>query len=81
MWDILNSSVGDELLNSKEFDENNLVGLCWFSGGSRNFYNSKKEIKSPKDLEGLTFRETTDSMFALLEKNGATEKILHIMIF
>lgn len=74
MWDILNSSVGDELLNSKEFDENNLVGLCWFSGGSRNFYNSKKEIKSPKDLEGLTFRVTTDSMFALLEKNGATGK-------
>lgn len=71
MWDILNGDVGDSLLNSKEFDKNNMVGLCWFSGGSRDFYNSKREIRSPKDLKDLTFRVTTDSMFALLEENGA----------
>lgn len=71
MWDILNGSVGDDLLNSDQFDKNNLVGLCWFSGGSRDFYNSQREIKSPEDLKGLTFRVTTDAMFALLEKNGA----------
>lgn len=71
MWDILNGNVGEELLNSEDFEKNNLVGLCWFSGGSRDFYNSQREIKSPEDLKGLTFRVTTDAMFALLEKNGA----------
>lgn len=71
MWDILNGKVGDDLLQSDKLAENNMVGLCWFSGGSRNFYNSKKEITSPADMKGLTFRVTTDSMFALLEKNGA----------
>lgn len=72
MWDILNGSEGDKLLNSKGFSDNNMIGLCWFSGGSRNFYNSKREITSPEDLKGLNFRVTTDSMFSLLEKNGAT---------
>lgn len=74
MWDILNGKVGDDLRNSKDFADNNIEGLCWFSGGSRNFYNSKKEIKKPSDLEGLTLRVTTDSMFAFLEKNGAVGK-------
>lgn len=71
MWSILNGPVGEDLLQSEKFEENNMVGLCWFSGGSRNFYNNKKEITSPEDLEGLTFRVTTDALFALLEMNGA----------
>ncbi|MCD7709530.1 MAG: TRAP transporter substrate-binding protein DctP [Clostridiales bacterium] len=72
MWDALNGSIGDSLLNSEGFAENNIVGLCWFSGGSRNFYNNQHEVHTPSDLEGLTLRVTSDSLFAFLEMNGAT---------
>lgn len=48
------------------------VGLCWFSGGSRNFYNNKKEVKSPSDLDGLKLRVNTDPMIKLVSMNGGT---------
>lgn len=70
MWKILNGSVGDSLLNNEEFAKNNITGLCWFSGGSRNFYNDKKEITSPKDLSDLKIRVNTDSMIQLVQNNG-----------
>lgn len=70
LWDSLNGPLGDELLNSSAFTENNIQGLCWFSGGSRNFYNSKKEITKPEDMKGLKLRVNTDSMIKQVERNG-----------
>lgn len=70
LWDALNGPLGDELLNSPAFTEKNIQGLCWFSGGSRNFYNSKKEIKTPEDMKGLKLRVNTDSMIKQVEVNG-----------
>jgi len=72
MWDVLNGPKGDELLSSDKLTDNNLVGLAWFSGGSRNFYNNKKEIHTPDDLAGLNIRVNTDSMVKFLENAGAT---------
>lgn len=72
MWEVLESSVGDELLNAKGLTDNNILGLCWFSGGSRNFYNNQKVITKPEDLKGLTLRVNTDPMIKLVEKNGGT---------
>lgn len=72
MWEILEGSVGDELLNAKGLTDNNIQGLCWFSGGSRNFYNNQKEITKPEDLNGLTLRVNTDPMIKLVQKNGGT---------
>lgn len=74
MWNVLNGSIGNELLNSDELKNNGIIGLCWFSGGSRNFYNSKKEVKSPSDLAGLNLRVNTDYMTGLLNKEGATPR-------
>ncbi|PKM49659.1 MAG: C4-dicarboxylate ABC transporter [Firmicutes bacterium HGW-Firmicutes-7] len=54
MWSVLNSSIGDDFLASVE--DANFVGLGWFDPGARNFYNSKKEIKSLADLKGLKIR-------------------------
>lgn len=71
MWEMLDGSFGDRFLKSEEMASGGIEGLCWFSGGSRNFYNNVKPISSPKDLEGLTLRVNTDSMFALLEACGA----------
>lgn len=72
MWKVMDGAVGQELLASQTLSDSGMVGLCWFSGGSRNFYNNKKVITSPNDLAGLTLRVNTDSMFALLDACGAT---------
>lgn len=71
MWKILDGEFGTEFLKAAELQANGIEGLCWISGGSRNFYNDVKPITSPEDLAGLTIRVNTDSMFAFLEKCGA----------
>lgn len=72
MWRVLDGEIGDSMLNAQELRDNGIIGLCWFSGGSRNFYNNQKEIHSPSDLSGLTLRVNTDSMFALLSNCNST---------
>lgn len=74
MWKVMDGSVGDELLNESDLGKNGITGLCWFSGGARNFYNNKKEVTSPTDLAGLTLRVNTPSMFSFLTACGATGK-------
>lgn len=71
MWEMLDGSFGDRFLKSKEMESHGIEGLCWLSGGSRNFYNNVKPISSPGDLAGLTLRVNTDSMFAMLDACGA----------
>jgi tripartite ATP-independent transporter DctP family solute receptor len=54
MWKVLKGPIGHELLASvKDAD---FVGLGWYEAGSRNFYNSKRSIRSPSDLKGLRIR-------------------------
>ena len=43
----------DLLLQSEKFW---LRGLCYYDAGSRSFYTSKKQIKTPEDLKGLKIR-------------------------
>ena len=71
MWKVLDGDIGNEFLKAQKLKDNGIEGLCWFSGGSRNFYNNVKAVTSPDDLKGLTLRVNTDSMFAFLEKCGA----------
>lgn len=54
MFQVLNSSIGDDFLASVQ--DSNFIGLGWFDPGQRNFYNSKKEIKSLADLKGMKIR-------------------------
>ncbi|MGN0513475.1 MAG: TRAP transporter substrate-binding protein [Lachnospiraceae bacterium] len=72
MWKVLDGEIGDEFLKSDVLKENGIEGLCWISGGSRNFYNNKKVITKPSDLAGLKLRVNTDSMFAFLDRCGST---------
>jgi len=51
---VLRGEIGDELLAS--IDSAGFVGLSWFDSGSRNFYNTKRQIQSPADLKGLKIR-------------------------
>lgn len=51
MWKVLNGQIGDEIL--LELEKSGFKGLCWFDSSTRNFYNSKKEVKSISDFKNL----------------------------
>ncbi|MEN8906135.1 MAG: TRAP transporter substrate-binding protein [Clostridiales bacterium] len=55
LWDVLNGSVGEELLDS--INDVGLKGLAFYDSGSRSFY-SKKSISSIEDLSKLKIRVT-----------------------
>ncbi|RKX92415.1 MAG: TRAP transporter substrate-binding protein [Spirochaetes bacterium] len=70
MWQVLNSPIGDEFLNSLE--PAGFVGLSWFDSGARSFYNSVHPIKSVADLKGLKIRvQQSALMVGLVEALGA----------
>ena len=54
MWKVLSGPIGEGLL--KSVDKANLIGLADHDAGARNFYNSKKDIKTVADLKGLKIR-------------------------
>jgi len=53
-WNVLTGEVGQDLLKAGE--EKFLRGLCYYDGGSRNFYTKEKPIRTPDDLKGLKIR-------------------------
>ncbi|SNR96741.1 tripartite ATP-independent transporter solute receptor, DctP family [Anaerovirgula multivorans] len=70
MFNVLDGEIGDDFLESLE--ENNLLGLTWFDGGARNFYNTKKEVKSVEDLKGMKIRvQESKLMMDLVTSLGA----------
>lgn len=54
MWKVLDGEIGQNLM--KGLEKSNMVGLAYYDGGARNFYNSKREIKSVADMKGLKIR-------------------------
>lgn len=54
MWRVLNSDVGDELLEG--VSDYGYIGFTWFDGGARSFYSKEKPIETLEDLSGLTIR-------------------------
>ncbi len=71
MWNVLNSKIGDDLLAGLE--SSNFVGLGWYDGGARSFYNSVKPIKTLEDLAGLKFRVMqSELMVDMVEALGAS---------
>ena len=63
MEKVIDGPIGDELLKKLSESKANLIGLCWMNAGTRNFYNSKKPIKTVNDLKGLKIRMMGNPMF------------------
>ena len=69
MWKVLTGSIGAELF--KKLEASNFVGMCWYDGGSRNFY-TKKPVKSVTDLKGMKIRvQQSPLMVGMVEGLGA----------
>ena len=70
MWKVLKGDIGDEFLES--LAPASFVGLAWYDSGSRNFYNSRREIRSVSDMAGMKIRvQQSDLMIGLVEALGA----------
>lgn len=61
MHAVVDGEIGDAILS--EFEAHNLVGLGYYDGGSRSFYNSQKPITSIDDIAGLKFRVMQSDVF------------------
>lgn len=66
----LDGPVGDEILASLE--PHNLIGLCFYDSGERSFYNTKKPILTPDDMDGMKIRvQNSDLYVAMIRALGA----------
>lgn len=69
MWKVLTGPIGAELF--KKLEASNFVGMCWYDGGSRNFY-TKKPVKTVSDLKGMKIRvQQSPLMVGMVEGLGA----------
>jgi tripartite ATP-independent transporter DctP family solute receptor len=61
MHKVMDGPIGQEILDA--FADHDLIGLAFYDGGSRSFYNKEKPIKSMEDLKGMKFRVMQSDMF------------------
>lgn len=70
MWQVLDGEIGEAFM--QELEGSGLVGLSWYDAGVRNFYTSKKPIRTLEDMEGMTIRvQESVLMEAVVEAMGA----------
>ncbi|WP_103333215.1 TRAP transporter substrate-binding protein [Pseudotabrizicola formosa] len=61
MHRVMDGPIGDEILAA--FEPHGFVGLAYFDGGSRSFYNKSKPITSVDDLKGMKIRVMQSDVF------------------
>ncbi|MEN8833157.1 TRAP transporter substrate-binding protein [Pacificibacter sp.] len=61
MHKVMDGPIGEEILAA--FEAHDLVGLAFYDGGSRSFYNKERPITKMADLEGLKFRVMQSDLF------------------
>jgi tripartite ATP-independent transporter DctP family solute receptor len=63
MQQVIDGPIGQELLDKVTSSGKGLIGLCWMDAGARNFYDTKKPIKTVADLKGLKIRVIGNPIF------------------
>ncbi len=63
MQHVIDGPIGQELLDKVTNSGKGMVGLCWMDAGARNFYDTKKAIKTLADLKGMKIRVMGNPMF------------------
>jgi tripartite ATP-independent transporter DctP family solute receptor len=70
MHKVMDGEIGREILDA--MIPHGLVGLAFYDSGARSFYNSKRPIMSPADMEGMKIRvQNSDLFVATMEALGA----------
>ena len=58
---VMTGPIGDEILAA--FEPHGVIGLAFYDGGARSFYNSQKPVNSAEDLKGMKFRVMQSDIF------------------
>lgn len=67
---VLDGEIGEEILASLE--PHRLIGLCFYDSGERSFYNTKKPIRTPADMNGMKIRVPGSDLYvAMIRALGA----------
>ena len=61
MHKVMDGDIGADILSG--FEAHGLVGLAYYDGGARSFYNREKPITSIDDLKGMKFRVMQSDIF------------------
>lgn len=70
-WKFADSEPGRDLLHKGAV--RNMYGLCYYDAGTRNFYTTKRQIKTPDDLKGMKIRVMNSPMaIKMVEMMGAS---------
>jgi len=71
-WDVMGGSIGMDMLHSDEMKKSGFYGLTYYDGGTRNFYNSKRVVRTPRDMVGLNIRvQESNLMIGMIKALGA----------
>ena len=71
LFEVLDGEIGQEVFDT--FEANNLVGITYLHPGSRCFFNSQKEIRTPADMAGMKIRVSeSDLMLNMMDCLGAS---------
>jgi tripartite ATP-independent transporter DctP family solute receptor len=66
----LDGAPGRQVLASLE--KHDLVGLCFYDSGARSFYNTRRPIERPEDMNGMKIRvQNSDLYVAMIRALGA----------
>jgi len=63
MQHVIDGAIGQDLLDKVTNSGKGLIGLCWMDAGARNFYDTKKPIKTVADLKGMKIRVIGNPIF------------------
>jgi tripartite ATP-independent transporter DctP family solute receptor len=70
MHHVMDGPIGQEILDA--FASHDLIGLAFYDGGSRSFYNSKHPVNSIADMKGLKIRVMQSDIFvSMVQALGA----------
>lgn len=61
MHKVMDGPIGEELLAT--LAPHGMIGLAFYDSGARSFYNTKKPIHSPADMQGMKIRVQNSDLF------------------